>query len=158
MQAHRLSTAASKVSRKSLVTPPIVSWEVTVTAPILRFPDVQKVLVGVFTTLLGAGHAGTETPTNLDQVLPFVRVMRIGGPSGQVDDSAQVEVDVFGTTYAQVEPLAEQIRQLLCGPPPPSPFLDRIACDVGPCEAPWGDGPTRRWNAAYQVVSRRHRM
>lgn len=128
------------------------------TVPILRFPDVQKVLVGVFTGLLGAGHAGTETPDNLDQVLPFVRVMRIGGSSGQLDDSAQVEIDVFGTTYAAVEPLAEQIRQLLCGPPPPAVVLDRIVCDVGPRELPWGDGPVRRWNAAYQVVSRRRWM
>jgi hypothetical protein len=123
--------------------------------PFLRFPDVQRVLVVALPTRVGAGHAGTETPDDLDLTIPFVRVTRVGGPSGPLNDSAVVDVDVFHTTYVAAELLAEQIRQYLCGPPPPAVALDRIACDLGPRELPWGDGPVRRWAATYNVISRR---
>lgn len=120
-----------------------------------RFPDVQKLLVADLETLAGAGHTGIETPVNLGDVLPFVRVRRIGGPSDRLNDYATVDVDVYEALYGDGELLAEQVRQYLCGPPPPIAALDRVDCETGPRELPWGDGNVRRWGATYHVVARR---
>lgn len=125
------------------------------TAPFLRFPDVQRVLVDDLETLAGVGHTAIETPVDLAGSLPFVRVLRIGGPSDHLNDHASIDIDVFAATYDACEQLAEQIRQHLVGPPPPVAALDWVGCDAGPREMPWGDGTIRRFNATYTVVSRR---
>lgn len=121
-----------------------------------RFPDVQRALVAILGPLVG-GRAGTETPADLESRMPFVRVTRTGGPSDRVSDFALVDVDVFAATYATAEPLAEQIRQLLTGPPLRAGvvILDRISCESGPTELPWAPG-VRRFGATYLVVSRRY--
>jgi hypothetical protein len=127
-----------------------------VTTPILRFPDVQRLLVDDLVAAELAEHAGVETPADFTGKLPFIRVLRIGGGSDRLNDSAAVDVDVFHTTYSAGELLAEQIRQYLCGPPPPIPLLDRCVCELAPRELPWGDGTVRRWHTSYQIVARRH--
>lgn len=127
------------------------------TGTILRFPDVQRVLVADLTALVAADHIAIETPTDLAARLPFVRVMRTSGPSDRINDFANVDIDVWADTYTAGEMLAEQIRQRLVGPPPPIPKFDRIDCPIGPRELPWGDGTIRRFNATYEVVSRRYR-
>lgn len=121
-----------------------------------RFPDVQQVLVDALVSLAGADNrTGIETPPDLADRLPFVRVRRIGGPSDRLADYARVEIDVFADRYATVRDLAEDIRQWLCGPPPPLPQLDRAVCDIGPRELPWGDGLVRRFGAEYELAARR---
>ncbi len=128
------------------------------TAPFLRFPDVQRLLVFELEALAGAGHTAIQTPPDLTDVLPFVRVLRIGGPSDRLHDFPTIDVDVFAATYTAAELLAEQIRQWLVGPPPPVRELDRVDVDVAPRELPWGDGSTvRRFGATYRAVTRRHR-
>lgn len=126
------------------------------TTPFLRFPDVQRVLVAGLEEFAGAGHTGIETPTDLNNLLPFVRIARTGGGSGRNSDVARFEIDVFAGTYLAAEQLAERIRQWLCGPPP-GPFeLDRVDCLIGPRELPWDDdGLVRRWGAEYEALTRR---
>lgn len=126
------------------------------TSPFRRYPDVQRLLVDELEGLAGAGRTGIETPVNLADVLPFVRVMRVGGFSDRLNDRATVDVDVFSSTYTAGELLAERVRQHLVGPPPPVVLLDRVDCEIAPRELPWGDGTVRRWNATYLVTSRRH--
>ncbi len=126
------------------------------TSPFRRFPDVQRLLVDELEALAGADRTGIETPTNLGDVLPFVRILRIGGFSDRLNDRSTVDVDVFASTYSAGELLAEQIRQHLVGPPPPVTVFDRIDCEIAPRELPWGDGTVRRWNATYAVTSRRY--
>ena len=122
----------------------------------LRFPDVQRVLVEILTTLAGgAGHVGTETPRELKASLPFVRVRRLSGPSDTVNDYPTVDIDVFAALYSEAEPLAEEIREFLTVRRAPSPLLDRIRCEAGPHELLWGDGTVRRILATYTVVTRR---
>ncbi len=124
--------------------------------PASRFPDVQRLLVDALVPMAGADNrTGIETPSDLADRLPFVRVRRVGGPSTWLNDYSRVEVDVFALTYSAAENLAEDIRQWLCGPPPPLPALDRAVCDLGPRELPWGDGSIRRWGAEYELVARR---
>lgn len=127
----------------------------SVTAPFYRFPDVQRVVVTDLTALVGAGRAAIETPPNLADLLPFVRVMRVGGFSDTLNDHAVIDIDVFAGTYNTGELLAEQVRQRLVGPPPPAAELDRVEVEVAPRELPWGDGAVRRWGATYRVVARR---
>lgn len=124
--------------------------------PATRFPDVQQVLVDSLVTLAGGDdHTGIETPVDLASRLPFVRVRRIGGGSDRLADYPRVEVDVFADGYEPTRQLAEDIRQWLMGPPPPVMQLDRVACDIGPRELPWGDGTVRRFGAEYSLVARR---
>lgn len=125
------------------------------TTPFQRFPDVQRLLVAELEALAGDGRTGIETPGDLADRLPFVRVLRVGGFSDRLNDRASVDVDVFAATYTAGELLAEQVRQHLVGPPPPVGALDRVDVEVAPRELPWGDGTVRRWNATYTVIARR---
>ncbi|MFG3710886.1 hypothetical protein [Micromonospora sp. NPDC047730] len=126
------------------------------TAP--RFPDVQKVLAAALAALVGGPeHTGSETPDDLQDRLPYIRVRRRGGPSDRFSDYASVEVDVFASRYDVAEPLAEAVRELLTGTPITvgRAVIDRITCPNGPVERPWGPG-VRRFGATYRVVSRRY--
>lgn len=126
------------------------------TTPLRRFPDVQRALVTILGPLVD-GRAGAETPSDLESRMPFIRVIRTGGPSDRVNDYATVEVDCFAGTYTAAELLAEQVRQLLTGPPlrAGAAILDRISCESAPTELPWAPG-VRRFGATYVVVSRRY--
>lgn len=126
------------------------------TSPFSRFPDVQRVLVTDLEAIAGVDHTGTETPADLLGALPFIRVLRSGGASDRLNDFASVDIDVFAATYVQAERLAEEVRQRIVGPPPPVAVLDRVRCEAGPRELPWGDGQIRRFGATYQVTARRH--
>lgn len=124
-----------------------------------RFPDVQKVLAALLEPLAGGpGHTGSETPEDLQAVLPYIRIVRRpGGPSDYLNDFATVEIDVFAARYDIAEPLAEDVRQLLTGSPHSvgRAVIDRISCPGGPAERPWGPS-VRRFGATYRVVSRRY--
>lgn len=123
--------------------------------PLWLFPDVQRLLVDDLEALAGSGHTAIETPVDLEGKLPFVRVMRTGGPADLVTDYPTIEVDVFAATYTDGVLLAEKIRQRLVGPPPPVRVIDRCRCDIGPRELPWGDGIVRRFGATYSMSTRR---
>jgi len=122
-----------------------------------RFPDVQAALVALLAPMAG-GRAGIETPADLESRLPFVRVMRTGGGSGRVSDSATVQVDVFAASYGAGEDLAERVRQYLTGRPlrHGRAVLDRVVCESAPVELPWAPR-VRRFVATYVVTSRRFR-
>lgn len=121
-----------------------------------RFPDVQRLLVVGLETVVGAGRVAVQTPDDMEQHLPFVRVMRIGGGRSPITDVSTVDVDVFAATYVAAEALAEEITDWLCGPPPGPPLLDYVECVNAPRELPWADGVrVRRWGATFQVETRR---
>lgn len=131
------------------------------TAPFYAFPDIQRLLVDAVAVLVpGIDHTAIETPPNLEQMLPFIRVRRGPGSRDRLNDIASVDIDVFASTYTEAEALAQKVAEFLCGPPPPVPALDRIDCDLPPQELSWDDdGSTglRRFGATYAVVSRRRR-
>lgn len=127
------------------------------TTPFERFPDVQRLLVDALVVLVpGQAHTGIETPADLEQVLPFIRVRRNGGARDRFSDRATVDVDVFAATYREAELLAERVAQLLCGPPPPVAVFDAVEVANPPQELPWNElRTTRRFGAAYWVITRR---
>lgn len=124
--------------------------------PFRGFPDPVRVLVvGLADMLGGPQYTGSQTPPDFAGHLPFVRVLRDGGGSTNLDDRSHVDVDVFAESYAEAMRLAELIRQHLVGPPPPYYQLDKVICDEGPREMPWGGDQVRRVNAAYTIIARR---
>lgn len=125
----------------------------------LQFPDIQKVLVTGLQELAGGDtHTGTQTPADWAGALPFIRVLRTGGPSGVNSDHPHVDIDVFAATYDQAAGLAEEVRQFLVGPPPALAIIDRARCEIGPRELPWADnGTVRKITASYHLTTRRYR-
>lgn len=132
------------------------------TAPVWRFPDLEDFLVVLLEDLAGGEqHTGTETPSNLADVLPFIRVIRPpgGGFSDQLNDYGVVDIDVFHRTYRLgAKPLAEDVRQILTTRKHRivGQVIDRIECTAAPAELPWAPG-IRRVGATYRTVARRYR-
>lgn len=124
-------------------------------APTRRFPDLQTTIIAALGTKFGSGHIDTETPPDLAGKVPFCRVRSRGGPRDQLNGFGVFDVDIFDTLYSAVEPLANDVCEYLCGPPPPTVLLDRIQCDNMPQELPWGDGTIRRMGSTYTAVYRR---
>lgn len=122
-----------------------------------RFPDVVRLLVSALETVHDPARTGPETPENLQELLPFVRVQRIGGSRDRLNDFPTVSVDVFAGSYSVAEALADDVDQWLTGPPPPLPELDRATHDVAPRRLPWGDERIFRFQAQYTITARRRR-
>lgn len=127
-------------------------------APIVdrRFPDLTRLLVTELEVWVDTpGQTGPETPDDLQAKLPFIRAYRAGGNRDRLSDYGLVAIDVFAGDYSTAEVLAEDIAQWLCGPPPPSVWLDRVEVDIAPRRLPWGDERIFRFQAQYSVVTRR---
>lgn len=124
-----------------------------------RFPDLQVLLVDALQQFVGDGHTGIETPTDLEANLPFARVRKATGYSDRYTDYSRITIDVFTLFYGTSEQTAEDIRQWLCGPPPPLYQLDTAECVVAPHEMAWAKtSPVRRFNALYLLSARRHTL
>ncbi len=105
-------------------------------------------------------HTGLATPDDLEARLPFARVVRVGGPTGVVDDHPQLEVDFFGLRYDATMLLARRAVDLLTGAGrrPPTPLLDRVTCEIGPRPMQWAStAGVRRIQVTFEATLRRHR-
>ncbi len=129
---------------------------IAVTQPVVPrvFPDMQRVLVAELAVWVGE-NVDTETPDDLQDRLPFIRVERVGGGRDRVSDAPVIELQFYAATYAAVQPLAEQVCEWLCGPPSPVAAIDRALCTSGPTEIPYGDERIRRMVATFQLTTRR---
>jgi hypothetical protein len=127
--------------------------------PARRFPDVQVLLIEVLGPFVGVDRIGTQTPADLAQRLPFIRVARTGGYSDRHNDYARVDVDVFHRTYADGERLAARVHEhlsvarLRAG----NGLVDRVGVDMAPVELPWASA-VRRFTGQYLLVCRRARQ
>lgn len=124
-----------------------------------RFADMAGMVAHLLVAVAAPERVGITTPDDLSGLLPFVRVTRSGGPRDRINDFARLAVDVFADDYDGGFALAEDIAaflepgRLIYGPV----VIDRVAVDSAPQEvAPWAPG-IFRFEAAYTVVSRRHR-
>jgi hypothetical protein len=125
-----------------------------------RFADIPTVVAQLLAGVNDPERVGIATPADLTGLMPFARVTRSGGPRDRINDFARITVDVLDNDYARGQAMAEDIaaylepaRQRLG-----AVVLDRIAVDSAPQEvAPWAPG-IFRFEAAYTVVSRRHRV
>lgn len=127
-----------------------------------RFPDAAKTVAKILEPLAPAtakgSRVGTRTPAELTGLMPFVRVVRDGGPSDLVSDYALLYIDVFSDSLSAAETLAERIRERLTmerlrlG----QAVVDSVTCTNAPTELPpWAPG-IHRFESRYTVVFRRY--
>lgn len=121
-----------------------------------RFPDVERVLKELLNGM-ATGGAGIETPANLQDRLPFIRIRNLGGPNDGITTYPTVDIDVFSSTRDTGYGLAEDIHQLLLTQHnrTASGQIDFVETEVSPVEMPWADDNVRRFFATYRLSLRR---
>jgi len=132
-----------------------------VTDPIERdFPNIERLIASIFAEDLGGDdHVGSETPDDLEGHLPFLRVVRMGGPRTHLFDYPVVDLDYFAADETGGAPGASQVANRLLGKPPPHPSIDLVTCEPSFRELPWGDSESvRRWGATFFVETRMVRV
>ncbi|MGH3099320.1 MAG: hypothetical protein ACRDMV_25345, partial [Streptosporangiales bacterium] len=107
----------------------------TVLAP---FPDVERIVADILDDL---GTVGTETSTGLQDVLPFIRVNRVGGGDDRITDQPRVTVDVFTAGTTEAKDIAKEAQQRLTSEPHATDhgILDRATTETGPHPISAGD-------------------
>lgn len=124
-----------------------------------RFPDAPKTVAKILgSSLVTPQRAGTRTPDDFTGLMPFIRVVRIGGFSDDINDYARIAVGVFSDNLSVAEELSEKVRtkltteKLRLGPA----ILDRARCDMAPQEmGQWAPG-INHFEANYLTVFRRY--
>lgn len=123
------------------------------------WPDVEMVLADLLAAefLPSPEHAGSTTPANLDDLLPFCQVVRYGGADDGVTDFPAVDVDWFAATRAEALSLARRGHQFLLSGRlfVASSLIDGVVTSVGPVERPRPSGNIRRFGGSYTVSARR---
>lgn len=100
----------------------------------------------------------TELPADLQDVLPVVQVVRIGGPHDDNDPFLlipTVSVDCFADDRLAAITLADQVdramRKTLPGAQVHGASVGLVRTLTGPSWRPWDDTAVRRYGATYQV-------
>ena len=123
--------------------------------PILTaFPDVERVLGDLLGDL---GTVGSETATDMQSHLPFIRVRRVGGTDDRFTDATRVDIDVYAIDATTAKALTEITRQRLISGPSTTAhgIIDRAWTESGPQTAPTDDQNIRRVITTYRISLRR---
>ncbi|WP_327712371.1 hypothetical protein OG912_32125 [Streptomyces sp. NBC_00464] len=100
--------------------------------------------------------SAAETPADLEDTLPMIRVERIGGADDRFSLHPRVAVDVFAATADEARTLANSVRDalvFLSGPVGAS-VVRSVRCDAGPSRQPWANEAIHRRGATYTVSLR----
>lgn len=121
------------------------------------FPDAPDLFCDLLAVFVPSGSVGLSTPSNLEQVLPFLRMRGVGGSDDLITDRSTIDVDVFADSIPASNLLAEQIRQFLISQPHTvnGEVLDRVRTVVRPRQLPWPTPGVFRSAATYRVSARR---
>jgi hypothetical protein len=124
------------------------------------FPNIERLLASLFAPIVGGeDHVGSETPDDLEERLPFVRVYRADGHRTHLFDYPIVDVDYFDVDEQTGAPRASRLANLLLRKPPPHPSIDLVTCEPSFRELPWGDNENvRRWGATFAFETRMVRV
>ncbi|MFB7919225.1 hypothetical protein [Streptomyces sp. NPDC056061] len=100
--------------------------------------------------------AAAETPADLEDTLPMVRVERVGGGDDRFAQHPRIAVDVFAATADEARALSEQIRKALVflSGPVGTAVVRSVRCDSGPTRQPWANEAVHRRGATYTVSLR----
>lgn len=98
----------------------------------------------------------SETPADLEEQLPVIRVERIGGPDERFSLHPRVAVDVFAATADEARTLANSVRDALVflSGPVNGAVIRSVRCDAGPSRQPWANEAVHRRGATYSVSLR----
>jgi hypothetical protein len=105
----------------------------------------------------GGGRVSTEAPANLNEVLPYIQVARIGGRERDyVLDTASVAFDVFASTRPAARALAVALRNAvlleLAGSVTGGAFITKTRTLSAPAWRPWNNTTVRRFGAVYDIT------
>ncbi|MFJ3588577.1 hypothetical protein ACIQUY_04715 [Streptomyces sp. NPDC090231] len=98
----------------------------------------------------------SETPADLEDQLPVIRVERIGGLDDRFSLHPRVAVDVFAATADEARTLATSVRDALVflSGPVNGAVIRSVRCDAGPTRQPWANEAIHRRGATYTVSLR----
>lgn len=113
------------------------------------FRDLERVVGDLVGDL---GTPGNQTPADLTDHLPFVRIQRIGGDGDQLTDRSRLTIDVYAASATAAKTTAETIRQRLLDAPYP---IDRTVTEVGPHIITDADPAVHVVTATYRLSARR---
>jgi hypothetical protein len=117
--------------------------------------DVEAVIAPWLEATLGI-TAGAETPPDLEERLPFIRVERIGGPDDRFAAHPRIAVDVFAASSDEARTHSDQVREALVfvNGPVGGAVVRGVRCDAGPSRQPWANPAIYRRGATYTVSLR----
>ncbi|MDX2575894.1 hypothetical protein PV332_10420 [Streptomyces scabiei] len=118
-------------------------------------PDVEAVLAPWAEATFGVFSAA-ETPADLEDRLPVIRVERIGGADDRFSLHPRVAVDVFAASPDEARTLSNSVRDALLflrGTVNGAVVRD-VRCDSGPSRQPWANEAVHRRGATYTVSLR----
>lgn len=118
-------------------------------------PDIEAVLAPWAEATTGVFTAA-ETPDDLEQILPVIRIERGGGADEMFSGHPRVFVDVFGRTADEARTLANSLRDALLAlrGPVNGAVIRHVRCDSGPSRQPWANPAVHRRGATYTVSFR----
>lgn len=126
---------------------------------VARFANINHLLVYLLEDLAGGEeHCDSETPADLYDRLPFIRVRKVDGDRDRLFDRPIVEIDAFALTELQGQQLGDEIFEYLMRVPSPHPAIDATFCSPSPRELPWADERIRRFSATYAFDLRRTKL
>lgn len=100
--------------------------------------------------------SAAETPADLEDRLPVIRVERVGGHDDRFSLHPRVAVDVFAATADEARTLAAQVRDalLFLHGSVNGAVIRSVRCDSGPSRQPWASPAIHRRGATYTVSLR----
>lgn len=119
--------------------------------------DAELVLVAWLHDAFPDARVVTETPANLQDVLPCIRVTRFGGADEEVStfDNPTLDFDCYAATRADARSLAyavrSSIRNDLPGQTRAGAFASRSRTLAGPVFTPYDDTTLRRFTYSAQI-------
>lgn len=138
--------------------------------PKIQLPDFPNIEDAVYKTLErdlpgyedDDPRMGSEFPDQItEELLPFIRVERIGGARMRLSDHPIVDIDVLAKTRGEARLVSEAISSLLFRYPgmvvvgTRGVKFDSVECLRSPTRAPYDDDTVRRYGATYQISVRR---
>ncbi|MGI5274872.1 hypothetical protein ACQEUU_37465 [Nonomuraea sp. CA-218870] len=121
--------------------------------------DVEAALIAWLEGTLDDVRASTETPSDLDDRLPWLQVVRLGGPyDGFRRDQPAVDISAFAVTGPAASDLALQVQKALhtqlWGATTGGAVFSRVETRTGPHKVPYDNPNMRRYEATYAFVIR----
>lgn len=120
------------------------------------FPDVEASLVAYLTAATGV-TASVETPSNLEKLPGFIRLIRGPGADDGFTDAPSIDVEAFAPTRQEARALAESVRAAmldLAGHRAGEVLFDTVRTAVGPYWLDYRNRLVHRVIASYVVTYR----
>ncbi|WP_369147042.1 hypothetical protein [Streptomyces sp. R44] len=118
--------------------------------------EIEAVLAPWLGSVIPGTQFGAETPPDLEERLPFIRVERLGGSDGRFRQHPRVAVDVFAATADEARSTSSAVRDalLFLRGEVRGAVVSDVRCDSGPSRQPWANTEIHRRGATYTVTLR----